>query len=135
MIVISPTKSDKIRNDSAGSGYFGAPRGGRLHDGVDFTCVQGQDVYSPITGTLVREAYPYAGDLRWSGCLIVGPDITIKMFYMRPDRGLIGKEVQQGQVIGTAQGISNKYAGQGMTDHIHFQVDKINPLLLIKEVT
>ncbi len=59
----SPTGSNAIRGGhSFGQGRFGAPRGVRLHTGVDFNVEAGGDVYSPIFGKIVRVDIPYKSD-------------------------------------------------------------------------
>ena len=132
----SPTNTTDIRNDAAGSGYYHAPRGSRRHNGVDLSCVPEQAILAPFTGRIVREAYPYASDLKWRGCVMESDDITIKMFYMKLNYNIIQQlrngpvPVVQGEQIGLAQDITKKYPGQGMKPHIHFQVDEINPLLV-----
>lgn len=126
-----------VRNDTWGLGHYGAPRaGGRTHRGTDFVCRPGQAVFSPITGTLQRIAYPYADDLRFQGCAITGegPDAgyAVKMFYMVPD-GPIPRAVKAGERIGYCQAISEKYDAQ-MTDHLHVEVThhgvQVDPLPL-----
>jgi murein DD-endopeptidase MepM/ murein hydrolase activator NlpD len=139
MKVVSPTGLGIRGLDDWGSGHYGAPRGNRVHNGTDFICVPGQDVYAPITGKIVRVAYPYAGDLKWSGCLIVGDRTEAKMFYMRLSRHIVGSFVEAGDVIGTAQNISNRYSSpdrEPMTPHVHLQIkmmDYINPALYLEE--
>jgi hypothetical protein len=56
----------------------------------------------------------------------------IKMFYPEPDQFLIGSDVNEGDRIGIAQNIATKYGG-GMIPHIHLQVDKVDPELLMEE--
>lgn len=119
--MISPTGSNEIRVDAHGDGNYKTPRGdGRTHNGLDLVCVPGQSIVAPISGKIVREAYPYAGDLRWSGCLIVNRDEEVKMFYMRLLRGMVGREVDEGDEIGWAQNIANKYTPD-MIPHIHLE--------------
>ena len=130
-IIVSPTGKLDIRQDSAGSGSFHAPRGGRLHEGVDFVCTAGQEIYAPISGKIKRVAYPYASDLRWTGCVIESLNVKIMMFYMKLARNMVGKNVARGDIIGKAQAISNKYPDSGMIDHVHMQVEWINPQVLL----
>ena len=130
MILFNPT-GGTIRNDTAGSGYWLAQRGSRLHQGIDFTLPggPGQLVLSPITGVLKRIAYPYSDDQEIRGCEIRG-DVWIKMFYFRPYDSLVGQRIAMGQPIGTAQDVTERYPGQGMTPHIHLEVITINPAIL-----
>jgi len=64
-----------VRNDTAGSGYFGASRrrNGKpgTHQGVDFITGTGWNIYSPITGT-VQQSFPYGNDEEWTGLTITG---------------------------------------------------------------
>lgn len=121
---ISPTGLG-VRSDQAGDGRYGAPRGDRTHKGTDFLCDPGQDVIAPITGEIRRERFPYADDLSYKGCVIVGEIMTITLFYMALDKTLIVTHVNQGQVIGKAQDVSLRYPDSGMLAHVHMQIDEI----------
>ena len=126
--MINPT-GRKIRSDNQGDGHHGAPRGKRIHDGVDFECVPGQFVLAPHDGVLKRVAYPYSGNRMWKGCVLASVEITTKMFYVDVHKNSIGSTVKAGAPIGKAQDISQKYPG--MTPHIHLRVTNVDPLLLI----
>ena len=128
-IIISCT-GEHLRMDGAGDGYYGAKRGSRLHLGHDYPCVKGQNIVAPITGRISRIARPYIRDEVYSGCEIVGQRLTVKLFYMLLTPGFVGREVSQGEVIGVAQAISEKY-GPPMTDHIHLAVTSCDPTLLM----
>ncbi len=127
--MISPTGYGIRGDDSWGSGSFGAPRGKRLHDGVDFICTPGQKIWFPFdTGYMVRVANPYSKP-GYSGCEIHAMDngnsYICKIFYFQPDLYFIhsgenGPIISQGQTIGIAQDISKKYPD--ITWHIHLQV-------------
>lgn len=127
-IMISPTGKGPRKWDKHGSGAYGAPRGGRAHKGVDYVCVPGQVVVSPIAGTVTREARPYA-EGPWSGVVIESPNISVMLFYLAPDPAVIGRVVAQGAPIGTAQDITEKYPG--ITPHVHLQVEGVDPQLLM----
>ena len=121
----------KIRMDASGSGRFGSSRGGgsRLHNGVDLEVIKGQPIYAPFAGTITKQAYPYADDRKFTGLHLTRADgIKVKMFYMLPKPGLIGKAVTAGQEIGRAQDISEKY-GAPMKPHIHVEVWNGNTLM------
>jgi len=126
--MISPTGKGPRKTDSHGNGSYGSKRGNRLHEGRDYICDPGQSVYSPISGVISRKAKPYAGE-EYSGVLIRNDWCAIKMFYLRPDYNLIGKRVKKGQIIGTAQDISEKYPG--MINHIHLSIVSIDPEIFI----
>ena len=133
--LFNPTGME-IRVDSGGSGHFGASRtktvNGKIiryaHKGEDRRCHPGQDIYAPASGIMPRVARPYR-NRNFSGCLIVGKFGKIKMFYFEPFPELIGRPVEQGQVIGTAQDISEKYPN--VLPHIHTQIMEYNPSYLM----
>ena len=116
-------KQNKIRSDGYGNGRFGASRdqGKRQHEGIDLVVTPGESILSPITGKIVRYAYPYPDDPRYSGVHIQNDEYLVKMFYLSPVLVKPGQQVTQGQAIGTAQKISTKY-GSGMIDHVHVEV-------------
>lgn len=130
MKLVNPTKG-WIRNDSKGLGHHGAPRGNRKHDGSDLVCYKGQPVCMPFDGVIARESLPYKDDLKWRGAYIVNPQIEVKMWYFRPYKNLIGKEIKVGTPIGIAQDIGEKY--KGVTPHIHLRIVKVDPMLLFEE--
>lgn len=117
----APTKSNKIRQcDPFGCGTFLASRGTRKHEGEDYAIAPGENVHSPISGTVTRIAYPYASDLSYKGIEIKNEEMTVKIFYMLATVA-IGKTVKAGDVIGMAQNISAKY-GTSMVNHIHVEI-------------
>lgn len=120
--MISPTGLG-IRVDSEGSGIYAARRGARRHNGVDYRCKDGQDIVAPFDMRIDRIAYPNR-DMTMRGVAWSTERSRGKMFYFEPDRDLVGAEVEEGQVIGTAQSVSRYYGLPKMMDHIHFQVDK-----------
>lgn len=114
------TTDNVVRVDNAGSGYFGACRGDRFHNGIDECCTPGQWVKAPVHGRVIRHAYPYA-DRSYDGVLIRNPDMAVKIFYFEPDDWIMGTVVKAGDRIGIAQDISKRYPGQGMKPHIHVE--------------
>jgi len=128
--VINPT-GNSIRNDAAGGGDYGAPRGSCTHNGTDFLCTPGQKIKSPITGRISRISRPYSNDTHFSGVYIIGKHVSIKLWYFQPYADLIGERVPQGQVIGVAQDVSAKYPGQNMSPHVHLKIERCDPLLLM----
>jgi len=128
MIIYNPTGLG-IRSDPAGDGHFGASRGNRKHEGLDFLVAPGQIVKAVIAGKLVR-AYPYVDDVIFAGCRLWGKDFMAKMFYFIPHEKLIHEDVLAGEEIGIAQDISAKYGG-GMKAHIHVGLYSLNPTKLV----
>jgi len=129
----------EVRNDSVGQGYWNAPRGSRLHLGVDLLLPRGigQAIVSPHEGFVERRSFPYGSNEIYSGVYIKGTSVESKLWYLEPIPLLIGRNVRQGQVIGYAQDISLKYKdadGNPCDPHIHWQIGKygeIDPLILI----
>lgn len=108
-------------NDGYGSGAFEASRDGgtRSHNGIDLVTKTGDRIFSPISGTVTRLAYPYADDSRYKGLVIEGGAYLVKVFYIIPTVA-IGSVVKAGQQIATAQDLTVKYPG--ITNHIHLEV-------------
>ena len=131
--MINPTGGN-VRRDAHGRGHFGAPRekieNGRVkryrHRGKDFVCIPGQDVYMPFTAIPIRKKSPCEG---YHGILFRGRGIIGTLFYVKIDDSVINTELKEGDVIGIAEDISLKY--KGVLPHVHFQIDKIDPDLLI----
>src|SRR5262245_1710115 len=61
-------------SDNFGNGAYGASRdgGARAHQGVDLVARSGEAVFSPIPGTIIREAQPYPDDNRYRGLSFKG---------------------------------------------------------------
>ena len=126
--MIYPTGHGIRRSDKWGRGEYGVTRGKKRHEGVDYIVyTPGQDIVAPIEGIIIRVARPYRKG-KYSGVLIQGKHMSIKMFYFKLDRSLIGTSVKQGAKIGTAQDISEKYPG--MIPHIHVRIVSLDPAVL-----
>lgn len=117
-----PVSPLTVRVDSQGDGHYQSSRsGGRSHKGVDLRVKKGQNVVSPVDGLVERMAYPYPKDLKWEGLYLKGNHgIDVKIFYIEPLTGIVGKSVKRGDRVGIAQKISDKYNAQ-MLDHIHVE--------------
>lgn len=117
-----------IRTDSQGDGHFAAPRGYRLHYGVDYQWMPNEVVPAFLPGKVNRIIFPYADDKRFTGLEIVNDTFVLWQLYVNPLDGIIGKVVDRGEIIGAAQDLSRRY-GASMINHIHVQV-YINPQVL-----
>lgn len=111
-----------IRSDSAGDGHYGAPRGSRTHRGIDFVCTPGSPVLSPVKGTVTKHGCPYGDDLSWQYIQVTDAGgLHHRIFYAKPliDVGLpVDKDTQ----IALAQDITQRYPGQGMLPHVHYEL-------------
>lgn len=134
-LIKSPTGRGIRDSDSWGSGHWGASRGGgKKHEGLDFICIPGQQTWMPINGIASRLAAPYANE-SYSGLLIESENIILIMFYFNPLKSIIGKYLEQGDLIGVAQDISKrnpeKGKYKGMIPHLHVGVKGMNPRILM----
>ena len=113
----------KIRGqDDQGSGYFGAPRKGRIHNGVDLACESGLYIKSRTHGTVTKIGYPYdpadekKGHLRYVEVTFDGN--RFRYFYLDP-MVQVGDKIVAGDVIGCSQDLTEIYTG--ITQHFHFE--------------
>lgn len=136
--IISPTGKTIRGVDAWGSGAFGAARENYTHRGVDFLADVAQEVVSPATLVVVREARPYPPPWAYGGILLQNRLFTVKMFYLEVDAKFLrpGHIVAEGEPIGHAQDITAKGPYRGMENHIHLEIE-INSfnLLLAPEDT
>lgn len=117
----SPTARNIMRGvDNWGSGAFGASRGSRKHEGIDYVAAPGETIYSPITGVIERPAYPYEDDLTYTGAVISNAKHEVKIFYIALTVP-VGTFVKAGDIIAKAQNIAEKY-GSDMMNHIHLEI-------------
>lgn len=111
--------------DKYGSGAFGASRGARKHNGIDFACLKGSEILSVTDGVITKIGYPYnpkyvnKAHLRY--VQVSYGDFDIRYFYVKPT-AKVGTVVNEGDVIGVAQGLLDVYPG--ITDHFHLEVKK-----------
>lgn len=133
-LIISPTGKG-LRSDAAGDGSYLAPRGGRLHQGMDFLCTPGQKIVCPLNGArIVRMAFPYP-DQSYHGVLLRNNRVELLLFYLKPNDDAFDKELSQGAVIGLAEDITQRYGDDRMQPHIHLQIDSADPALFLSDVT
>jgi murein DD-endopeptidase MepM/ murein hydrolase activator NlpD len=119
--------------DSFGSGAFGASRGSRQHNGIDFIAAPNTVIECYSAGHVTKVGYCYndAPEFRYvqvttaDGCME-------RYFYIDPVPGIMDEYVHAGTAIGDVHSLQSRYAG--ITDHIHFEVKRpngtfINPAL------
>lgn len=112
--------------DTGGCGNFGArrnrPAGVGTHKGQDILCTPGALVTAPFAGKIISLSVPYEDDRRFSGVVLeVNPALRVKIMYMQPKSGIVGKTVEPGDTLGTCQNISIKY-GTAVPPHLHVEV-------------
>jgi len=131
MILKSPTKLIRLRGrDKFGNGWYGASRGVRKHEGLDFCCVPDEEIFSPISGK-AKVGYVYVGSKNIKLIEIIGyikeHKYKVKIMYVQPDIQT-GDYVEKNQLIGKAQNISKYHNEPSMKNHVHVSVWK-NDLL------
>jgi murein DD-endopeptidase MepM/ murein hydrolase activator NlpD len=120
MRAIIPTELEHRNCDEWGCGHFGAPRGNRTHKGVDFKCPYGAHVQSPCSGRVTKLGYAYSDDLSFRYVEITADDGNRhRIFYVLP-RVFDSSIVKEGDVIGYAQDLEQRYPG--ITPHVHYEI-------------
>lgn len=105
--------------DKWGAGYYGASRGSRKHNGVDFVVEPGQHVRSCAEGTVTKLGYAYADDLSFRYVEVTDSDgYRCRHFYVEPSV-LVGCRVFVGTDLGTSQDLGKRYSD--ITPHFHFE--------------
>ena len=123
MKAIIPTKLRKRISDKWGSGHFGAPRGDRTHNGIDYICPKDSPVLSPCDGKVTKLGYAYADDLSFRYIQITNGTKNHRIFYVTPDVELTS-EVKEGDIIGLSQDLAGRYPE--ITPHIHYEIKSLD---------
>ena len=110
------------KHDKWGAGYYGAPRGGRKHRGVDVETPAGSVILSPVHGEITKFGYPYSDDLSFRYVEITNmDDLKFRFFYVKPLSTLTtGDTIRIGEPIGTSQSLDERY--KDITPHIHCEI-------------
>jgi len=126
MITVNPP----MRNDNQGLGHFGASRGHRIHNGVDYAVAPEAAILSPVEGTVTKLGYPYAngyGGVTPNGDEPVYRYVEItsrdqkrhRLFYVRP-LVQVSQGVTKGRAVAVSMDVSERYPG--MTPHVHYEI-------------
>ena len=122
--LIAPT----IRSDRQGDGHFGARRGSRTHNGIDYVVDPGDLIASPVGGIITKIGYPYASDLSYRYVEITADYYEVldtstehetnykitalrhRLFYttLHPELE-VGDLVMEGDLVAVAQDIAARY--------------------------
>lgn len=106
--------------DSWGSGEFGAPRGDRTHNGVDFACYPGTLIYPVHVGRVSKLGWPYSDDSSFRYVEITDErGYRCRYFYVEPS---VNEEQNVGlyTVLGKSQELGGRY--ENITEHVHIEV-------------
>ena len=121
-MILKQVTEMNIRDDSAGEGHFGAPRGTRSHVGEDSLCTPGAGILSPCNGTVTKHGYCYNGDFKYRYVEITEQcGLRHRLFYVLPCWQLLDA-CTVNDVVGIAQDISERYPGKGMKPHVHYEI-------------
>jgi len=115
-------------HDSYGCGAYRASRGGRSHNGIDYSCYEGTKIVTHVKGIVTKIGYPYADDLSYRYVQVTDPQgLRHRFFYVEPWVDL-GTEVEvYSAILGTAQAVNAKYPVNeahplGMLNHVHYEI-------------
>ena len=113
------------RSDSMGNGEFGAPRGSRTHNGIDYAVAPDAKVLAIRGGKVTKLGYPYPpsdpkkGKFRYVEVTDMN-DHKVRYFYTLPTVA-VGDLISMDDPIGIAQDLRDAY-GDAMTPHVHVEV-------------
>ncbi len=131
----SLTKTNTIRpDDDFGSGLFGASRGTRIHNGLDFFAEVGEAVYAPFDMELKRHGVPYEISrgltLQEYKGLGIYSDYLVKVLYVK-NTDPIGTIYNKGEVFAYVQDVSEYHstAEKHMNNHAHVEIYKNGKLI------
>lgn len=120
------------KQDSHGSGEYGARRGSRVHRGIDAACYPDSVILSDVNGIVTKIGYPYPPEGAKKEYRYVEvtteDDYRVRYFYVKP---LVekGAQIIEGNILGLSQDLQKIYPD--ITHHIHLEVIKdgeyINP--------
>ena len=107
------------RTDQQGSGHYGASRGQRKHNGVDYACYPDSIVLSNVNGIVTKLGYPYASDLsyRYVQITCIETGLSHRYFYVEPAVNK-GDHIKIGDAIGASQELHYS----GIVQHIHYEI-------------
>lgn len=106
--------------DDFGSGAFGASRGSRTHNGIDYCAQPNSLVYPVSAGTVTKLGYPYSDNLNFRYVQVTDDNgYDWRYFYVKPTVD-VGDIVTRDDVIGWVQNLDVRY--KGITPHIHLEV-------------
>lgn len=107
-------------SDSFGSGHYGAPRGSRIHSGIDFAARPHSLLLSPIAGEVTKLGYPYSDDMEFRYVEVTDSDgLRHRFFYIFPGVAF-GETIDVGDPLGTVQDLEPRYPG--ITPHAHYEI-------------
>lgn len=119
--------------DAKGCGHFGASRGSRKHNGIDYKCDAGDKVLAPASGLVTHLGYCYSDDLTYRYVEITDKEgLRHRVFYISPHVRIGNRVGCDVDVIGAAQDIQARH-GKDMRNHVHYEIKKLDNTYLNPE--
>lgn len=110
----------KRHEDKWGSGAYGAPRGDRTHNGIDFVAEPGTMIYPDKFGEVTKLGYPYGDDTSFRYVEVTDENgYRLRYFYLIPVVK-VGQRVDKDTVIGAVQDLTTRYPG--IKNHVHLEI-------------
>lgn len=111
------------RNDPAGLGHFGAPRGSRKHRGRDYECRIDAEILSPVDGVVVSDGQAYRSTKTYKILNIRGDDGNLHRLFYVARTVVLGTRVDVDSIVGVAQNVTQMHTDEpGMQPHVHYEV-------------
>lgn len=108
--------------DRHGSGEFGASRGiNRKHNGIDFSCYPGTEIYPHRPGEVTKIGWPYSRATYRYVQVTDSEGYDWRYFYLSPLVKL-GQTVSVDTIIGVVQDLAKRH--EGITQHCHLEIKK-----------
>lgn len=117
---IAPKVAEPRGQDRWGAGHFGASRGDRKHEGVDYALPVGATVLALTAGRVTRTGYAYSDDMSYRYVEVADRhQHRLRYFYVAPSVK-IADHVLAGDPLGRVQDLGRRYPD--ITPHVHFEV-------------
>lgn len=108
-----------MRLDPPGYESYARPE----HNGLDVTCEVGEEIESPVQGTVTAHLLDTRPTSDWQGIVVQGTgpdeDRTVRILGLSPTKA-VGDEVNQGDVIGIAQNPRDSF--KKLLPHLHVEL-------------
>tara|TARA_R100000687_G_C6385871_1_gene134883 strand:- start:47 stop:433 length:387 start_codon:yes stop_codon:yes gene_type:complete len=119
------------QHDKHGAGYYKAPRGSRLHNGIDYAAPVGLHILPIREGLITKLGYPYGDDNSFRYVQVSADGYDFRYFYLSP-LVKVNEYVYTETPIGTVQDLEPRY--NGITPHCHLEVKKYGQFINPEEI-
>lgn len=119
------------QHDKHGAGYYKAPRGSRLHNGIDYACPVGMHILPIKSGLITKLGFPYGDDQSFRYVQVSADGFDYRYFYLSP-LVEVDDYVELETPIGTVQDLEQRY--EGITPHCHLEVKKYGQFINPEEI-